>query len=141
MRITSNSLAHCRRDALHAVGPDVTHGEDTRKTCFENKRSESTASARPPGRPALGPVAGDPDHLVGIQCRKNLIQSRFTVKESKGRGVRHAFVSFLGEGCELLAPEGGTRDAPASLGRFTEEHPRARSLRWVSRSSRRFPWR
>jgi hypothetical protein len=46
MRITSNSLAHCRRDALHAVGPDVTHGEDTRKTCFENKRSASQRPVR-----------------------------------------------------------------------------------------------
>jgi hypothetical protein len=37
--------------------------------------------------PPPGPVAGDPGDLVGIQCRKNLIQSRFTVEGSKGRGA------------------------------------------------------
>src|ERR1700682_6227129 len=50
-RDSTGSFAHCRGDALHAAGPDVTHGEDARKTCFENKWG---ASQRPMGGHQVG---------------------------------------------------------------------------------------
>jgi len=52
-RDSTGSLAHRRRDALHAAGPDVTHGEDAGKTCFEHKRGASQ-----------GPVCS---HQVGLR--------------------------------------------------------------------------
>src|ERR1700731_5486601 len=62
----TGSLAHCRRDALHAAGPDVTYSEDARKTCLENKRSASQ-------RPVCG-------HQVGLRQVRAGLHDPFGVK-------------------------------------------------------------
>src|SRR6267142_6859941 len=78
-RDSTGALAHCRRDALHAAGPDVTYGEDARKTCFENKRG---ASQRPVG-----------GHQVGLRYVRACLHEPLGVKGHtalKPTSIRHS---------------------------------------------------